>query len=124
MKKFSNYCNLLLQESKLSKGLDILFKENPKFSQKALENFAKENKLDSERLMAEIYKYAVKYSKFMNEGLAAKHSFSLSEADPKQVSMGIKVEAEHTDDIDIQRHIAADHLYEDPKYYSKLAKIE
>jgi hypothetical protein len=37
---------------------------------------------------------------------------------------GIKVELEHTNDKEIAKEIALDHLYEDPKYYEKLKKIE
>ena len=38
--------------------------------------------------------------------------------------MGIKVEMEHTKDKKKAKEIAMDHLFEDPKYYSKLRKIE
>ncbi len=37
---------------------------------------------------------------------------------------GISVEMEHTSDREIAKEIALDHLYEDPKYYTKLADIE
>src|SRR5210317_1653936 len=37
---------------------------------------------------------------------------------------GISVEMEHTTDREIAKEIALDHLYEDPKYYTKLLKIE
>jgi len=43
---------------------------------------------------------------------------------PKQLEKGIKIEMEHTDDEDIAREIATDHLTEDPLYYDKLEKIE
>jgi nicotinic acid mononucleotide adenylyltransferase len=42
----------------------------------------------------------------------------------KEFQMGIKVEMEHTTDRGVAREIAMDHLYENPKYYSKLATIE
>ena len=42
----------------------------------------------------------------------------------KQLEVGMKVETEHTDDKDKAKEIAFDHLWEDPKYYSKLSKIE
>lgn len=42
----------------------------------------------------------------------------------KQLEMGMKVEMEHTDDKDKAKEIALDHLWEDPKYYTKLSKIE
>jgi predicted nucleotidyltransferase len=42
----------------------------------------------------------------------------------KELVKGIKVEMEHTSDKKEAAKIAMDHLYEDPKYYSKLAKIK
>ena len=42
--------------------------------------------------------------------------------DQKQLSMGIKVEMEHTKDAKKAREIATDHLTENPRYYSKLKK--
>lgn len=44
--------------------------------------------------------------------------------DSEQFRMGIEVEREHSDDPRVQREIAADHLTEDPTYYTKLATIE
>jgi len=43
-----------------------------------------------------------------------------NEVDPIQLSIGIQIEMEHTNDIKIAQSIAMDHLTEDPKYYSKL----
>lgn len=42
----------------------------------------------------------------------------------KELEMGIKIEMEHTDDKDVAKEIAMDHLWENPSYYSKLKKIE
>jgi len=41
-----------------------------------------------------------------------------------QLKKGITVEMEHTTDPNIAREIAMDHLWEDPKYYDKLEKVE
>jgi hypothetical protein len=41
-----------------------------------------------------------------------------------QLSKGIKVEMEHTEDRSVAKEIAIDHLFEDPNYYTKLKKIE
>ena len=41
-----------------------------------------------------------------------------------ELQKGIEVEKEHTSDKDVAKKIALDHLYEDPKYYTKLATIE
>jgi hypothetical protein len=42
----------------------------------------------------------------------------------KQLRKGAAVEKEHTDNINIAKKIAKDHLWEDPNYYTKLAKME
>lgn len=43
---------------------------------------------------------------------------------PEELSMGIKVELEHTDNKEIAKIIAKDQLDEDPKYYSKMKSDE
>ncbi len=42
----------------------------------------------------------------------------------KQLEAGIKVEMEHTNNEAKAKEIAMDHLWEDPKYYTKLKKVE
>lgn len=42
----------------------------------------------------------------------------------KYAELGVKTEMEHTTDAQVAYEIAKDHLYEDPKYYIKLSKIE
>lgn len=42
--------------------------------------------------------------------------------DKKSIAAGVKVELEHTDDIEIAKRIAMDHLTEDKDYYVKLIK--
>jgi len=42
------------------------------------------------------------------------------QVDPTQLSIGIQIEMEHTNNLDIAKEIAIDHLTEDPKYYTKL----
>lgn len=55
-------------------------------------------------------------------GLADKRKES--DFDKKELAKGIRTEMEHTDDPQIAKEIAMDHLTEDPKYYTKLAKME
>ena len=57
------------------------------------------------------------------EDLATKHGVSLEDI-TNQLEMGLKVEMEHTEDMDVAKKIALDHLAEDPHYYTKLAKME
>lgn len=49
---------------------------------------------------------------------------SISDFDPKAIEKGMKVELEHTDDEDLAKEIAMDHLKEEPKYYDKLEVME
>ena len=44
--------------------------------------------------------------------------------DPAQLTLGIKVEMEHTDDPEMAREIAMDHLTEHPGYYTALHEME
>ena len=56
--------------------------------------------------------------------LARKHKIKdISELE-KQLKIGMKVELEHTNDKKKAKEIAMDHIFEDPKYYDKLSKIE
>jgi|688.fasta_scaffold356263_2 hypothetical protein len=55
--------------------------------------------------------------------IAKKHGVEDSEL-RSELKKGIKVEQEHTSNIKIATRIALDHLFEDPKYYTKLAKIK
>ena len=47
-----------------------------------------------------------------------------SEFDKHQLEMGTKSELEHTSNKEMAKEIAKDHLKEDPKYYTKLKKME
>lgn len=42
----------------------------------------------------------------------------------KAFNDGMKVEMEHTTDKSFAKEIVLDHLFEDPKYYIKLKKVE
>ena len=44
--------------------------------------------------------------------------------DPKELAMGVEVELEHTDDREVAKKIAKDHLSELPDYYTRLKKME
>lgn len=55
--------------------------------------------------------------------LATMHNIPLDQI-IKQIIKGVKVESEHTTDLDIAMEIAFDHVYEDPKYYDKISNIE
>ena len=57
------------------------------------------------------------------EDIANKHGVSYDQI-VDQIIKGREVELEHTNDKDLSKKIAMDHLVEDPNYYDKLAKME
>lgn len=64
--------------------------------------------------------------------VAKKGKLDISKYDPKELKMGYEAEKEHDDgsDVDVVDSeldlvkIAVAHLREDPKYYTKLKKVE
>ena len=55
--------------------------------------------------------------------IANRHKINMSII-KSQLQKGIKIEMEHTTSKEIAKEIAKDHIWEDPKYYDKLQKIE
>ena len=55
--------------------------------------------------------------------IAEKHGISIDIL-VAEFKKGISVEMEHTTDKEIAKEIALDHLFEDPKYYTKISTIE
>jgi hypothetical protein len=59
---------------------------------------------------------------YLKGGLADKRNYS--KFNKKQLSMGTKVEMEHTNKKKLAQEIAGDHLAEHPRYYTALKKME
>lgn len=57
------------------------------------------------------------------EAIAKKHGVGIALI-MTQLKKGIDVEKEHSSDPKIAREIALDHIAEDPRYYTKLIKME
>jgi len=57
-------------------------------------------------------------------GIGKHNDIPDEEFDSGQLAMGIEVEKEHTDNEDIAKAIAKDHLSEMPDYYTKLKQME
>ena len=55
--------------------------------------------------------------------IASLHDVPVEEIE-KQLKIGIGVESEHTSNKDVAREIALDHLFEFPRYYTELHKME
>lgn len=107
-----------IDEKWSKKYKDSIDCSNPKgFSQKAHCQGKKKKEMSEEKL-----KGGKSDKKTIND-IAKKHKTNLDSI-KKQLIKGMKVEIEHTKDKKVAQEIAMDHLYEDPKYYDKLKKIE
>jgi hypothetical protein len=61
---------------------------------------------------------------FLRAGRSYDKGFTVEDADPKELKMGISVEYEHTNSPVIAERIALDHLSEITDYYTRLKKME
>ena len=81
-----------------------------------------EERVKKEEQRIQYFKHKNGFEDQIPGGLADESS--PSDFDQGQLEKGIKVEKEHTDDPSLAEEIAMDHLFEDPKYYDKLEKVE
>jgi len=103
----------------------ILFlHKNPNPNDEQLHQWAESKGLNVHEVEAATYKLATIFVKFWMSGRAKEKGFKESQADPKELAMGIKVEMEHTTCPKTSKRIALDHLAELPDYYTRLAKME
>jgi hypothetical protein len=72
--------------------------------------------------MSKIKKLSKRFEQQLSGGLADK--LQPKDFDTAALRQGIKAEMEHTDDPQLAKEIAMDHLVEDPDYYEKLKTIE
>ena len=90
------------------------FKANPQPTDVQMHGLAEKLQIEAPELEQLVYSIL---SDIISGGLSGGKD---TVVDPKELEMGIAVEAEHTSDSGIAEKIARDHLAEDPKYYSKL----
>jgi hypothetical protein len=82
------------------------------------------NQIEDEKAGEEAVK--AQYDEELNEAKSKKPELHPNQIHPGELRMGIRVEMEHTDDVDKAKKIALDHLAENPFYYTalKLAGVE
>ena len=68
--------------------------------------------------------YALSSNWYKKAGRADEKGITEKDVDPKQLAMGIEIEKEHTDDKEMAKQIALDHLAELPDYYTRLKEME
>ena len=103
------------QFNKVAKAIDYLNKAADIFDQSGL-------KIEAEELTNILVSLSKKWEDKIHGGLADKRS--PKDFNRVELRRGIKVEREHTNNIQIAMEIAMDHLTEDPNYYKKLEKME
>jgi len=86
-------------------------------------------RIDDEGNRTKVADHYCRYSEGLNEARKKKEpkkELHPNAIHPQELRMGIKVELEHTDDLDKAKKIALDHLAENPFYYTalKLSGIE
>ena len=114
-----------VEEKWSKKYKDSINCNNPKgFSQKAHCQGKKKKEMSEEKLKGGTADNK-KFEDLVNKNKSKGKDISIIEKELKtQLNKGIKVELEHTKDKTKAKEIAMDHLFEDPKYYDKLKKIE
>ena len=64
------------------------------------------------------------FGQFFGAGRAHEKDFTEKNANKSELRTGIKIEYEHTNNYEISKRIALDHLAEIPDYYTRLVKME
>ena len=118
--------NQIADEMSESLGLAMGYPSKEQLAQKQKERDILRKKMDSQDNYYE--KIDEKVEGGLADGLslndiAKKHNVSIGEL-TDEFKKGYTVEREHTSDTNVAKEIALDHLFEDPKYYTKLASIE
>lgn len=123
MTKFKNYIKEEREEKddNVSEKIIELFSKNPNPPDKEIHAMAAKLGMEPDKFEERIYRLL---GSFLAFGTAKKKGITEKDVDPKELKMGMKVEMEHTDDKQIAKKIALDHLSEMDDYYTRLAKME
>jgi hypothetical protein len=100
------------------------FINSPNAGYRELSKFVKDKGIDYYDMDHALTMLAGSFVGFLYGGLFMNSDMGVGDIDSEQLSRGIEVEREHTDNSLIARRIALDHLIEIPDYYSRLDKME
>ena len=92
---------------------------NPNPGDEAFHTWAEAQGYQPDKAETAAYTLATKLVEFLNEGKAEEKGLRPGDTDTKELNIGKQIEKEHTSDEGIRSRIAADHLAEDPEYYTK-----
>lgn len=105
----------------LKERVSEFLKKNPNPEDEEVHALAQRLKVPKDKVEEAVY---AALSSFSAHGRAKEKGFSPKDAKPSELSAGVKVEKEHTDDPKMAKRIATDHLAEFPDYYTRLKKME
>lgn len=119
--KIDNFLNEKEEKTDIKVKIMEFLKDNPNPEDSKIHKFADEHNINSHKLEEEIYSIL---TSFLSNGRFNESGKSEDDIYKKEIEMGIKVEAEHTNYPMMARRIALDHLAEIPDYYTRLKKME
>jgi hypothetical protein len=119
--KIDNFLNEKEEKADIKVKIMDFLKKNPNPEDSKVHTFADDNNIEPDKLEANIYSIL---TSFLSNGRFNESGMSEDDIDKKELEMGIKVEAEHTNYPAMARRIAMDHLAEFPDYYTRLKKME
>jgi hypothetical protein len=100
------------------------FLENPNPDDETWHAYAESKGWNVPAAEAASYRLATLASHFVAKGKSSEKGVSEKDVNPDELAMGVEIEKEHTDDPEIAKRIALDHLAEIPDYYTRLKKME
>ena len=98
--------------------------DNPNASKHEVESFANQSSIEVENIYGEIFSLASRMAAFLSGGLAKEQGITEKDVSKEELELGIETESEHTEDEEIAKKIALDHLSEIGNYYSLLKDME
>jgi hypothetical protein len=107
-------------------ALVSFFKNNPAAEDAQVHELAEAYRVDPHVMESQVYRILGDKLKTSADKITGGKADKkpMSKYDPEQLARGIKVEKEHTDDPQLAKEIAADHLEEFGNYYTELDKME
>ena len=126
--KFNEIIDKLLEKKESDMNLFMsvaqLLSSNPTPSFEELQALSDETGVPREEIEREIYTLASILVDLFSSGKSTEAGITEDDVDPDQLAMGIEVEMEHTENPELAKKIALDHLSEFSGYYTALKEME
>lgn len=106
----------------MEESLKKFLKKNPAPSDEKFHAWAERKGIETDKAEAGAYRLAGKYVNLLTSGKSK--GKSPEGITPEEKRVGVKIEAEHTDDMDLRKKIRNDHNTEHKRYYSHLPAFE